>query len=446
MSLTGTKTFNKNASPFYPSSMMGENLIRIDNLPPSITKQQFVDLLTSIIDTNFDSKHSFDIIKFTPSYLILQNFDHIFNAKLISILNGYEWLHKSLEAKPYTSYDNQEKKSENPLPPFLMNLVKSPEDHSNLILIENEEGEPIKVNPCRLFVGNIPFSSTWPSLRNFLINKCEEFEPGNDIEIVRVEIPMQSLNNVNANNKELFNNISLQNLNRINNFQMGSKPPSPNDHKDDNIVTLRGLSRGFAIVTTGNQQSSEKVIKYFDNIEFEGRSLTVRYDKFPDFNNYEIQQLYPNTNGPNSQFKMNLPRNNSDPTAVNRSSVISNLAFERNLLQQKIYFSNFPTTYSQPTTPNSPYLPYPPVYYNNPYHNPILQYPYPLISPTLPPPPMNDYPMYSYHQGEHKKKKKYQQHKKNDDKTDIKPNNNLSDDEKARELVNSFTSLGLSTI
>lgn len=421
-------TFNTNASPFYPSSMMEDNLIRIDNLPAAITKPQMVELLTSIIETHFDTKHSFEIIKFTPSYLILQNFDHKFNTKLLSILNGYEWLDKSLEAK---SYNPNEDKT---LPPFLMNLVKSPEDQPNFIEIPNEEGEPIKVNPCRLFVGNIPFSSTWPSLRNFLVNKCEEFEPGNDIEIIRVEIPMQSVNN--ASSKEFFNNLSLKNLNRLNSFHLG-KPSSPS--KDDDVVTLRGLSRGFAIVTTGNQPSSEKIIKYFDNIEFEGRTLTVRYDKFPDFNNYEIQQLYPNANAANSTFKMNLPRSNSDSATANRSSVI-NLAFERNLLQQKIYFANFANAYNLPTTANnSPYLPYPPLYYSNPYHNPLPPYPYPLIS--VPPPVMNEYAMPYHPAGEYKKKKRYQP-KKNEEK----PDPNLTEDEKARELVNSFTSLGLSTI
>ncbi|KAK6886484.1 hypothetical protein K6H09_005626, partial [Candida tropicalis] len=47
----------------------------------------------------------------------------------------------------------------------------------------------IKVNARRLFVGNVPYSSNWTSLKNFLINKSNELEPDTNISILRVEIP-----------------------------------------------------------------------------------------------------------------------------------------------------------------------------------------------------------------------------------------------------------------
>ncbi|KAL6017858.1 hypothetical protein ACNR9Z_001208 [Candidozyma auris] len=74
-------------------------------------------------------------------------------------------------------------------------LEEADEDEAEegMMTIEDESGERIEVNPCRLFVGNIPFNSTWPALKSFLISKAEEFEPNNDIEILKVEIPMQQV-------------------------------------------------------------------------------------------------------------------------------------------------------------------------------------------------------------------------------------------------------------
>lgn len=230
-----------------------------------------------------------------------------------------------------------------PSPLFLLNMVKSPESNSGestphedagefiddqgLISIEDDEGNTIRANPRRLFVGNIPFNSTWPALKNFLISRAEEIEPGNDIEILRVEIPMQQPRDMNSdisklNSYQFLTLLSQQLLDK-------SQSPTPEISRANSMPgpgPTRGLSRGFAIVTTANKLSLDKIIKYFDNVEFEGRTLTVRFDRFPDFNNYVLQQLYPsNRNGQGS-----------------KPAFLSNLAFERNSFQQKFYYGNVP--------------------------------------------------------------------------------------------------------
>ncbi|KAF6072105.1 hypothetical protein FOB64_000170 [Candida albicans] len=118
------------------------------------------------------------------------------------------------------------------------------------ILIRSGDGENpdevIKVNPKRLFIGNVPYNSTWTSLKNFLITKSLELEPDNNISIHRVEIPTQQI----LRHDPYF---------------------------------LYHQHRG---------QMVEKLIQMFDNVEFEGRLLTVRFDRYPDFNNYTVQQMY----------------------------------------------------------------------------------------------------------------------------------------------------------
>lgn len=231
-----------------------------------------------------------------------------------------------------------------PPPPFLLNMVRlqdsrlgesSPPRRSSdftdleLISIADEEGNPIKVNPRRLFVGNIPFNSTWPALKNFLITRAEEIEPGNSIEILRVEIPMQQPRDSTPDSAKLNSYHFLTLLSQQLQDKSGSSTPEiarVNTGPGPGAGSTRGMSRGFAIVTTGNKQSLDKIIKYFDNVEFEGRILTVRFDRFPDFNNYVLQQLYPSSrNGLGS-----------------KPAFLSNLAFERNSFQQKFYYGNTP--------------------------------------------------------------------------------------------------------
>lgn len=244
------------------------------------------------------------------------------------------------------------------------------------IYITNEDGQTVKVNPKRLFVGNIPFTSTWPALKNFLVTKSEEIEPDNNIEILRVEIPMQpqtTVKNAYGGSDFYLDNELKQRPDMIHGGGVGSSGSG------------RGMSRGFAIVTTGNQESSEKLIKYFDDVDFEGRKLTVRFDKFPDFNNYLLQQLYPYSK---NNMNSNIPNNSLNssglygPNGIPKSNVLSNLAFERNLFQQKFYYGRGAGVgYPSGGNSSSPHLHmpmmyYPGVYYNNPG----------IISPTVPPP------------------------------------------------------------
>ncbi|SGZ53672.1 CIC11C00000002434 [Sungouiella intermedia] len=251
--------------------------------------------------------------------------------------------------------------STKPPPPFLLNMVKrdsslpgtasqssdsSPletPDMEDFISVEDDEGNAIKVNLRRLFVGNIPFNSTWPALKNFLITKAEELEPGNHIEILRVEIPMQQPRDVPNNASKLNSYQFLTLLSQQLNDKSG--PPTPDAARTNSSSSgpTRGLSRGFAIVTTANKLSLEKIIKYFDNVEFEGRTLTVRYDRFPDFNNYVLQQLYPSSK------------------SQNKPAFLSNLAFERNSFQQKFYYGLGPMVpYRHRGSQSKPYNEFPP--------------------------------------------------------------------------------------
>lgn len=233
-----------------------------------------------------------------------------------------------------------------PSPPFLLNMAQressvpptaSPSTESSpgtdteeLFSVADDEGNPIKVNPRRLFVGNIPFNSTWPALKNFLITKAEEIEPGNKIDILRVEIPMQQPRDVPKDVSKLNSYQFLTLLSQQ--LQEKSGPSTPEITRATSMSNgpTRSLSRGFAIVTTANKLSLEKIIKFFDNAEFEGRTLTVRYDRFPDFNNYVLQQLYPSNK------------------SHNKPAFLSNLAFERNSFQQKFYYGFAPVVPYRP--------------------------------------------------------------------------------------------------
>lgn len=221
----------------------------------------------------------------------------------------------------------------------------------------------IKVSPTRLFVGNVPYSSNWASLRKFLVEKANDIDPNNGISIQRVEIPVLQMS---------FNDGLFYGQGAMNQPQVLSR------------------SRGFAIVTTKDRASSEKLIELLNNVEFEGRALTIRYDKFPQFNNYVLQQLhrtpvYSRSNAStfgrqygNSESTMNnhpsslgyqqippvsfMPQQAApyithqkfatNPTGPN---LLSNLAFERNLLQQKIYYGNAPNP-QPPYSANTPVL------------------------------------------------------------------------------------------
>lgn len=87
----------------------------------------------------------------------------------------------------------------------------------------------------RLFIGNIPFESDWRDLKDLLRSV------GN---IQRVEIPK-----------------------------------------------LDNKSKGFGIAIFENEIDAKRAIELLDGVNFQGRSLTVRYDKFPRMNRYMDQQV-----------------------------------------------------------------------------------------------------------------------------------------------------------
>lgn len=421
------------------------------------------------------------------------------------------------------------------LPPFILNLVngsksdsKSTSPHSisrsqsperrgtgasaasgdnvneSAITIPSEDGTPVKVNPRRLFVGNIPFTSTWPALKNFLLSRAEEIEPDNDIEILRVEIPMQPLNSrqpdfgiVGPNQPHMNNGNGI----------MGGNT--------NGGIGGRGMSRGFAIVTTANQTSSEKLIAFFDDVEFEGRKLTVRFDKFPDFNNYLLQQLYPYSKAPLYGYGQGygngqLQPQHSSPLLhsghqLSKSVVLSNLAFERNLFQRKFYYGGGSYLPQQSFQHQYQQLFYPPHQQHGPHPSllqPIHAYPsqyvqgmYNPISSVAPPPiPVSSFPVpeqdankwrdHEAHSDERSEgtgtditdeapdeehlsesvtsnsnlqslsstvplnKKEFEETLKtqeNNVSRNTAPEDDRNDDERARELVNSFISMGLSS-
>ncbi|KAG2736719.1 hypothetical protein G9P44_000809 [Scheffersomyces stipitis] len=287
-----------------------------------------------------------------------------------------------------------------------------PDEESFIFIKDEDEGEMIRVNPCRLFIGNVPYSSNWASLKKFLISKARELEPSFTLSILRVEIPMQSItstNNMGGSDDGYQGFIQPPRTPSFDELYFSaSQGGSTTDAQQMNHLFAQPVfskSRGFAIVTTGNKESSDKLIELFDNMEFEGRSLTVRYDKFPDYNNYVIQQLYsgnssasssygnPNPSITASNSSSMLPGYNYNPNKYGSrknsfhgsqssgggSSVISNLAFERNSFQQKFYYGGGSTGPS--IVPGGPgYYVYP--YYFNSNTN---QNQPPISSVSLPP-------------------------------------------------------------
>ncbi|KAK6459605.1 uncharacterized protein RJT20DRAFT_17468 [Scheffersomyces xylosifermentans] len=299
----------------------------------------------------------------------------------------------------------------------------NPDQEPPFIFIrDEEEGEIIKVNPCRLFIGNVPYSSNWASLKKFMVTRSRELDPTANISILRVEIPMQSISPGSTSVGSEDGYQAYMRTQRSASFDesfYGHSNPIQGDihHQIQPILPqpLLSKSRGFAIVTTGNRQSSDKLIEMFDNMEFEGRSLTVRYDKFPDYNNYVIQQLFPSagtspsssaystptssisaSNSSNilSSYNYNPkynPRGNSYHVGqVGGSSVISNLAFERNSFQQKFYYGGNNTGAPILPTGGPGYLFYP-YYFNS--NNP--QHPHGIVPPALA--PDGSYQLYNMH-------------------------------------------------
>ncbi|ODV79260.1 uncharacterized protein CANTADRAFT_52040 [Suhomyces tanzawaensis NRRL Y-17324] len=362
---------------------------------------------------------------------------------------------RSSSNRSFDSRKNSRSRSvpKQPVPPFIVNMVSnrdtsySPpipeqqdllseniEDEDNLIYVKNEDtDELIKVNAYRLFIGNVPYSSTWAHLKHFLITRSKEIDPDTELSILRVEIPMQSGTLMGSYNRG-----------------SGQVDDMVIDHSYLQYQVPYSKSRGFAIVTTGNKETSELLIKNFDNEDFEGRSLTVRYDRFPDYNNYVLQQLHPSN-----------PRSNSS---------LGHLAFERNMLQQKFYNG----VAGNPNVPGS-YMVYP-YYYNAPQQipniHPSMSFPSPgKIGKAIPqsstPVSANLYSQYQQpvkptQETFRKSKQDKEPQIKFSSKTladidsneshpaipvDVDPKAKLSEDleaERARDLVNSFEGINIS--
>lgn len=153
---------------------------------------------------------------------------------------------------------------------------------SDAITVYDETGNALLVNLRRVFVGNIPFSTTWPELRDFIISTANEKDPDNGIEIEKVKIPLHRDFSTSSSSAFLPYPYLSTLSSLLHAGEPGSPVPPPPPHYNPFIVPSRdGKSRGFAIVTTKNAQSLESLIKLLNGVSLDDRVLTVRYDHFP---------------------------------------------------------------------------------------------------------------------------------------------------------------------
>lgn len=438
--------FNKDATPFIPQMSNSFNLQSNDNIEgsmrPDITKNSFQIVISNL--PNIDQLEVIQLInKNLPGVLVniidfannnlnynnqpdlnclVELYDYQLAMDLMMTLNGLELHNHCLKVDllptyhpqffpfyqqypPMTSFGTyfpwqgyqypkivytpmsvpselansgpSDPSSSPRFPPFLMGLMANNDSStSDTIIIKNDQGSAIKVNPRKVFIGNVPFTSTWKTLKEFLITKSKEFEPDNNINILDVEIPINPNTNYRTSQDHLITNLV---------------------NKESGHVTTN--SRGFAIITTGDKSSSDKLIKYFDGIEFEGRALTVRFDRFPEFNNRVFQQH------PNSE------------------KTLTHLALERNSFHLKFYYEN--QQYMDPSYQNYPNL-------CGRRRNSFPKFP--IVQPNFVP-PIHPSVRYTMNLNVPRLAKK---------KLDDEPNDSRNEDDKARDLVNSFKSLGIS--
>lgn len=319
--------FNPHAAPFLPSTpspctvelrVRGEDLsaTRIVQQVDEVIDVQFPDVNLSfimVLQVQPDPSQSEVLALFVASSYVLA-------AQAVAIFNSspspFPWTVQARLAPendppvpyyypypfPFPMFYPPAETTVKPVPSFITNLVarnKRPAivPSTQLITIADENGKESQVNPCRLFVGNVPFLSTWSALKGFLVSTISQFEPHASLNIIRVEIPMQTATDETGH---------------------------------------RSSSRGFAIVTTSNEDTSAKLIEHANEEVFEGRKLTVRYDQFPDFNNYVVQQLYPNK--------------------LHRSvTTLGSLGYERKSLHQRLYYDPPNTFQNQNITAGLPF-------------------------------------------------------------------------------------------
>ncbi|KAK9464201.1 uncharacterized protein V1516DRAFT_669847 [Lipomyces oligophaga] len=111
------------------------------------------------------------------------------------------------------------------------------------------------VDKHKVFVGNIPFSSSLDDLNDFVRSRCN---------ITRIEI----------------------------------------------IMNDEGLSRGFAIAQFAGEEESQQAIEALDGVDFQGRILTVRYDRYPDSKPY-------GSGSANNSMMGSMPNGDSSPSGNN---------------------------------------------------------------------------------------------------------------------------------
>lgn len=358
------RAYNPQAAPFYPTGLAAPPLppppfppvvyVRIANFARRTERRVFERLIESIAQgleaevevVEYDAGDlaavpgAQDLAVDAAGTALLET-SWAIAPRLIDTLQGYEWCGLPLEAMesgprqapapgagppvPYADYGAyyypyygpgrwaaRRSPSLTPaagLPQVIMNLVAgragagAGDDAETLVVTDGVQ--PIKVNPRRLFVGNIPFTTTWPALKAHFVETAAQARSGAAVEILRVEIPMQP---------------------------QGARPGD----EDTGGVAPRMMSRGFAIVTTDSQRLLQTLIELFDEAEFEGRKLTVRFDRFPDYKNYMLQQVF----------------SKGAPFA---KPLLSNLAYERHQFERQFYYGAVPP----PATPGR-YGPPPP--------------------------------------------------------------------------------------
>lgn len=318
--------------------------ISIHNLP-SVSQEAVVELIESILQANFEFEINYEVVDFlvdTTEHVevsaILKVDDYYACFCLLNILQGFEWANKIVSVQLinnsnngvglsyYDLYYNQYGTLFTPSFTYQQSrsgsLMRKPYTNPDYFLVKGDEYDKVKrVNPCRVFIGNVPYSSNWASLKNFILTKSKEIDSTINLKNLRVEIPIQE---TQTSDLGIYSNneVYLESNRRKNHFK----------------------SRGFAIVITSNKQSATKLIEIMDNVEFEGRILKVRFDKYPDYKNYKIQQLSSATRNPNYE---NFLTGNYTPNHQN-SPVLSKLAIERILLQQKLYYNKVTYPYYTP--------------------------------------------------------------------------------------------------
>jgi hypothetical protein len=133
----------------------------------------------------------------------------------------------------------------------------------------------------RLFIGNIPYSTEWMDLKDFLR------QAGN---IQRVEIPSDAT----------------------------------------------GMSRGFAIATFETDREAERAITEFDGASFQGRYLTVRWDRFIKRSSEVSIAKYSMDEKENVSTKDTTPKQDSQEPVEKSQDDIDDKRFEdeaRNLIE-----------------------------------------------------------------------------------------------------------------